>query len=178
MSLSPLPCKIVRSRRRTAAFAITREGKVVLRIPLFVSDKEAKRLIEENQDKLRGLVARWERAQAAKPIYRDEDIPRLKPIAADRLPPRVNYWAAKMGLSPASVKITSAKSRFGSCSSRGSICFSCFLMLYPDEAIDYVIVHELAHLKHLNHSPAFYRLVERYLPDYKRREAILKGKTN
>ena len=50
-------------------------------------------------------------------------------------------------------------------------------MLYPDDAIDYVIVHELAHLRHMNHSPAFYRLVERYLPDYKRREALLKGRT-
>ena len=75
------------------------------------------------------------------------------------------------------MKITSAKTRFGSCSNRRSICFSCFLMLYPDDAIDYVIVHELAHLKHMNHSPAFYRLVERYLPDYKRREALLKGRT-
>ena len=177
MSLSPLPCKIVRSKRRTAAFAITREGEVVLRIPQFVSDKEAKRLIEENRDKLLLLIARWERAQAAKPIYRDEDIPRLKAIAADRLPPRLDYWTAIMGLSPASVKITSAKTRFGSCSNRRSICFSCFLMLYPDDAIDYVIVHELAHLKHMNHAPAFYRLVERYLPDYKRREALLKGRT-
>lgn len=177
MSLSPLPCKIVRSKRRTAAFSVTRAGEVVLRIPLWVSDKEAQRLIETNQEKLHTLIARWKRAQATKPIYREEDIPRLKAIAAEKLPDRVAYWSAKMGLSPASVKITSAKTRFGSCSSRRSICFSCFLMLYPDDAIDYVIVHELAHLKHMNHSAAFYRLVERYLPDYKRREAILKGRT-
>ncbi|MBQ8383235.1 MAG: M48 family metallopeptidase [Clostridia bacterium] len=174
---TPISCKIVRSKRRTAAFSITREGEVVLRIPLWVSDKEAARLIADNQDKLRALVTRWERAQAAKPDYRDEDIPRLKAIAAQRLPERIAYWSARMGLTPASVKITSAKGRFGSCSNRGSVCFSCFLMLYPDDAIDYVIVHELAHLKHMNHSPAFYRLVERYLPDYRRREALLKGRT-
>lgn len=171
-----IPCRIVRSKRRTAAFSITREGEVLLRIPYFVSDKEAEKLIEDNADKLRALIARWERAQEAKPIYRDEEIPKLKALAAEKLPSRVEYWSKKMGLSPKSVKITSAKSRFGSCSSRGSICFSCFLMLSPDDAIDYVIVHELAHLKYLNHSPAFYRLVEHYLPDYKRREAILKGK--
>ena len=175
--MKDLPCRIVRSKRRTAAFSITREGVVVLRIPLFVSDREAARLIEENRDKLQGLIARWERSQAAKPAYREEDIPRLKAIAAERLPQRLAYWSAKMELSPTSVKITSAKTRFGSCSSRGSVCFSCFLMLYPDDAIDYVIVHELAHLRHMNHSPAFYRLVERYLPDYKRREALLKGRT-
>ena len=175
--MKDLPCQIVRSKRRTAAFSITRDGVVVLRIPLFVSDREAAQLIEENRYKLQGLIERWERSQAAKPAYREEDIPRLKAIAAERLPDRLSFWAARMGLSPASVKITSAKSRFGSCSSRGSICFSCFLMLYPAEAIDYVIVHELAHLRHMNHSAAFYRLVEAYLPDYRRREALLKGRT-
>lgn len=177
MENNQIPCRIIRSKRRTAAFSITRTGEVVLRIPLFVSDKEAKRLIEENREKLLTLIERWKRAQAAKPLYRDEDIPHLKAVAADKLPERVELWSAKMGLSPVSVKITSAKTRFGSCSSRKSICFSCFLMLYPDDAIDYVIVHELAHLKHMNHSAAFYRLVERYLPDYKRREALLKGRT-
>ena len=178
MENNQITCKIVRSKRRTAAFSITRTGEVMLRIPMFVSDKEANRMIENNRDKLSALVERWERSQAAKPIYRDEDIPQLKTIAINRLPARVEYWAAKMGLSPASVKITSAKARFGSCNSRRSICFSCFLMLYPDDAIDYVIVHELAHLKHMNHSAAFYRLVEHYLPDYRAREALLKGRSN
>lgn len=171
-------CKVVRSRRRTAAFTVTKDGEILLRVPLWVSDQEAHRLISENQTAIRSLRLRWERAMAQRPIYRDEEIPRLKLLAAERLPNLVNYWSAKMGLSPKSVKITSAKTRFGSCSSRGSICFSCFLMLYPNDAIEYVIVHELAHLKHLNHSAAFYRLVEHYLPDYQRRAAILKGNTH
>ncbi|MBO5778329.1 MAG: M48 family metallopeptidase [Clostridia bacterium] len=172
-----IECRIIRSKRRTAAFSITREGEILFRIPRWVTDQEAQRLIRDNQDKLRVLVEKWELSQATKPIYRDEDIPPLKALAAEKLPPRVEYWAKRMGLTPASVKITSAKTRFGSCSSRGSVCFSCFVMLYPDDAIDYVIVHELAHLKHLNHSAAFYRLVATYLPDYRRREAILKGRT-
>lgn len=173
-----IQCKVVRSKRRTAVFSITREGEVLLRVPLRVSDGEAQRIIENNQDKLRALVARWKKARAAKPVYRDEEIPHLKALAAEKLPPRVDYWSAKMGLSPASVKITSAKKRFGSCSNRGSVCFSCFLMLYPDDAIDYVIVHELAHLKHMDHSADFYRLVEQYLPDYRAQEALLKGRSN
>ena len=49
-------------------------------------------------------------------------------------------------------------------------------MLYPDEAIDYVVVHELAHIKHRNHSAQFYNLIEKYLPDYKTREKILKSR--
>ena len=79
-----------------------------------------------------------------------------------------------MGLYPASVKITSAATRFGSCSGKNSICFSYRLMLYPPEAVDYVVVHELAHIKEKNHSARFYALVERYMPDYREREKLLK----
>ena len=171
-----LPCQIVRTKRKTAAFSVTRDGQLQLRVPLWVSDREALRIIDENQNQLRALLERWKQSQATQPVYRDEDIPRLKELAAKIIPPRVDYWAKRMGLSPVSVKFTSAKTRFGSCSSRGSICFSCFLMMYPTSAIDYVIVHELSHLKYLNHSPAFYRLLSLYLPDYKDRDAILKGK--
>lgn len=176
MAKSSIPCKIIRSRRQTAAFSVTREGEAVLRIPLWVSDREAARLIEANEAKLLSLIARWKERQASKPEYRDEDIPQLKALAAQSLPERVQYYSSLMGLTPSALKITSAKSRFGSCSSRGSICFSCFVMLYPPDAIDYVIVHELAHLKYMNHSAAFYRLIASYLPDYKAREAILKGR--
>ena len=80
-----------------------------------------------------------------------------------------------MELVPAGIKITSARTRFGSCSSKNSICFSWRLMLYPPEAIDYVIVHELAHIRHHDHSPAFYALIEQYLPDWKARMKLLKS---
>ena len=72
------------------------------------------------------------------------------------------------------MKITSARKRFGSCSGKNSLCFSYWLMLYPQEAVDYVIVHELAHIVHKNHSAAFYRLIGQYLPDYRERIKMLK----
>ncbi len=173
-----IPCKIVRSRRKTAVFAVNRAGEMELRIPLWVSDRDAQKIIAENADTMNALLAHWQKKQAAKPIYRDEDIPRLKQMAKAYLLQKTAKWAEIMGLTPASVKITSAKGRFGSCNNRGWICYSCFLMLYPEDAIDYVIVHELAHLKYLNHSADFYQLIARYLPDYKRRDAILKGRTS
>ena len=80
-----------------------------------------------------------------------------------------------MGLAPTAVKITSARTRFGSCSSKNSLCFSLYLMQYPPEAIDAVVVHELCHMRHRNHSPAFYAEVERWLPDYREREKLLKS---
>ena len=79
-----------------------------------------------------------------------------------------------MGLKPSSVKITSAEKRFGSCSSKNGLCFSWRLLAYPTAAVEYVVVHELAHIKHHNHSPAFYALIEKYMPDYKERQKLLK----
>ena len=91
------------------------------------------------------------------------------------IPGRVEHFAARMGVRPTGVKITSAKSRFGSCSGKNSLCFSWRLMAYPPEAVDYVVVHELAHITVKNHSRAFYRLVEQYLPDWRERRELLKG---
>ena len=81
-----------------------------------------------------------------------------------------------MGVTPAGVRISPAKKRFGSCSAENRIAYSYRLMAYPEEAIDYVVVHELSHIRHKNHSPDFYAFVARFLPDHKAREAILKHK--
>ncbi|MBR7150378.1 MAG: M48 family metallopeptidase, partial [Oscillospiraceae bacterium] len=64
--------------------------------------------------------------------------------------------------------------RFGSCSGKNALSFSWRLMQYPMEAVDYVVVHELAHIREHNHSSAFYAIVERYLPDWRERAALLK----
>ena len=103
-----------------------------------------------------------------------EDRAALIAQAKEYLPQRTAHWSTVMGLVPAGIKITSARTRFGSCSGKNSICFSWRLMLYPPEAIDYVIVHELAHIRHHDHSPAFYALIAQYLPDWKARMKLLK----
>ena len=72
------------------------------------------------------------------------------------------------------ITITSAKSRFGSCSSEGNLSFSYRCMLYPHEVQEYIVVHELCHLVHMNHSKEFYRLIASVLPDYKKRIQYLK----
>lgn len=98
----------------------------------------------------------------------------LRRRAKAELPPRVAYYSQILGVTPTGIKITSAKKRFGSCNGKNSICFSLYLMQYPQAAIDYVVVHELCHIRHHDHSPAFYRLVESVLPDYKERERLLR----
>ena len=104
----------------------------------------------------------------------ESEIESLKARARAILPEKVAFWSKKMGVSPTGIKITTARKRFGSCSGKNSLCFSCFLMNYPEEAIDLVVVHELCHIKVKNHGQNFYTLLSQYLPDHKERKKLLK----
>ena len=118
-----------------------------------------------------------ERKRLKKALYpepTEEELPQFKKDALQYLTKRVEYYSELMGLYPSGIKITSGQKRLGSCNRRKGICFSWRLMDYPPEAIDYVVVHELAHIRHHNHSPAFYELVASVLPDYKKRQALLR----
>ena len=103
-----------------------------------------------------------------------EEIAALKRKAAEILPGKLAYWSDVTGLKPTGMKITTARKRYGSCSGKNSICFSCFLMRYPEEAIDLVVVHELCHIKEKNHGPRFYALLAQYLPDHKERNKLFR----
>jgi len=87
---------------------------------------------------------------------------------------RVSYYSAQMGIAPAAVKINGAKTRWGSCSAKRSINFSWRLAMAEDCVIDYVVVHELAHLIEMNHSVRFWAVVASVLPDYINRKKGLK----
>jgi predicted metal-dependent hydrolase len=87
---------------------------------------------------------------------------------------RVDFFARQMGVKPSAVKINSARTRWGSCSAKASLNFSWKLMLADKKIVDYVVVHELCHIKEMNHSPQFWSEVEKILPDYQERKAALK----
>lgn len=89
-------------------------------------------------------------------------------------PARVDLLAQAAGLHPTGVRITSARTRWGSCSARNSLSFTWRLMLAPSLASDYVIFHELAHVRVKNHAPAFWKLVESLMPGYQEQRAWLK----
>ena len=90
---------------------------------------------------------------------------------------KTSLWAAVMKLpEPPPPKITGAKTRWGSCGGKGGnrINYAYMLMMTDEECIDYVAVHELCHIVYKNHNADFYALVEKYIPDYKKREAKLR----
>ena len=89
-------------------------------------------------------------------------------------PGRVAFHSAAMGVVPSSVRVSSARSRFGSCNAAKKVSLSWRLMMAPPEVIDSVIIHELGHLKELNHSHRFWSFVRQFCPDYDRHKLWLK----
>ncbi len=143
-----------------------------MRAPLRCSDAYIEGFIAKNQ----GWIERHRAERLKEKHYTPEEVAELRRRAKEFLPARAAYFAARMGVKPAAVKITSARTRYGSCNSKGNICYSLYLMDKSPRAVDYVVVHELAHLRQLNHSAAFYEEIERILPDYKERIKELKEK--
>ena len=115
---------------------------------------------------------------------RDERLKKLPPLTPAmarafklRLPSVFDRWQRAMGLEPTDVSVRDMSSCWGSCRpATRRITISYRLAQYPEECTDYVVVHELAHLRYANHSRDFWALVERYFPEYKKCRAILRGK--
>lgn len=165
--------RLIRSARKTLAVEISRDGEVIVRAPLKMPKQYIEKFLSERHERIEDAI---ERTRERKPMYSSSapEAEALRKRAEEIIPQRVEYYAKIMGVEPKSVRITAAQKRFGSCSSRGTLCFSLNLMQYPGVAIDYVVVHELAHLVELNHSKKFWSVVEKYIPDYKKRRAMLK----
>ena len=168
---------LIYSNRRTVCLEVGKDQRVKVRAPHGMPKSEIIKFVEAHTAWIEKAIHRQgERADLGyEKTLSAEQIEELRTKASAYILPRVNEYAEEMGLFPTAVKISNAVSRFGSCSTKNSLNFSYRLMLYPKDAIDYVIVHELAHIRHHNHSKDFYKLIEAYLPDYKRRAALLKA---
>lgn len=168
------PYTLIRSGRRTLSVEVTREGQVVVRAPMRCSHAAVESFVAKHQGWIEKNV---EKQRLRREAYHEPTEAEMKAMierAKRELPQRVARYAAIMGVEPTGITITGAQKRFGSCSGKNRICFSWRLMDYPDEAIDYVVVHELAHIVHKNHGQAFYALIESILPDYRQRVKLLK----
>ena len=168
--------ELIRSRRKTLALEITRDCRVLVRAPMRASQNTIDSFVAAHRDWIaKHLELQRQRAASAPPPPTEAEIQALKSQARAVLPEKVAYWSQVMGLSPTGIKITAARKRYGSCSGKNSLCFSCFLMEKPEAAIDLVVVHELCHIREKNHGPRFYALLAQYLPDHRERQKLLRA---
>lgn len=162
--------QLIRSRRRTVAIQITRQG-VVVRAPLQMSAGAIRDFVQSKQAWIERALAAQIPAQPALSAEALKDLTRQ---AAQALPARVAFYASLLQVSYGRITIRHQKTRWGSCSGKGNLNFNCLLMLAPPQVQDYVVVHELCHRLEMNHSPRFWALVEGVLPDYRKHRRWLK----
>lgn len=163
-----------RSKRKTVALQITPAAEIVIRAPLLMSEAEIAAVVERKRPWLEKHLQLQQRLRQSYPEPSRAEAEAFRARAQRVLPQRVAHYAERMQLYPSSLRIGSARRSFGSCNAANALTFSWRLMQYPDEAIDYVVVHELAHIAHKNHSPAFYACIAQVMPDYKQRQALFR----
>ena len=164
---------IIYSSRKTLALSIV-DCKLIVRAPYRFPKMKIREEVEKHKEWIDKHIAAQQKKRDAFSSLSDDDIKKLKKDARKYLAEKTAYYAKIMGLKYGRISITSATKRFGSCNDKGNICFSYRLMLYPEAAREYVVVHELAHLCEMNHSERFYQIVASVLPDYKARKRLLK----
>lgn len=173
---------IIRSNRKTVSIEVKPDLTVTLRVPRRITEKEIDQILNEKQSwinkHLEQMQVRNSELEARKqPMLSMDDIKKLAEEALAYIPDRVKHYAPMVGangISYGRITIRNQKSRWGSCSEKGNLNFNCLLMLTPPDVIDYVVVHELCHRIHMDHSAAFWAAVQKVLPDYKKAKKWLK----
>lgn len=160
---------IIRSSRKTLSIQVASDGSLILRVPYRVSDRQLRGFLSDKAEWIRKhqTMVRTARDAAQDTPLSEQDIKKLASDACEIIPGEVAFWAQRMGVTYGKITIRNQKTRWGSCSSSGNLNFNCLLMLAPEEARSYVIVHELCHRKHMDHSAAFWNEVELTMPNYR-----------
>ena len=179
---------IIRSKRKTLGLEVKYDGTVNARVPMRAPREIIERFIREHEAWIVRKRQEWSLAgnkddMAGQHGVNAIDPSRILPAVETKegkakirqyIEKQVEYYAGLMGVTYGRISMRNQKTRWGSCSSQGNLNFNNRLLFVPEELVDYVIVHELAHRKEMNHSNAFWNVVARYLPDYKERRRKLK----
>lgn len=174
-----LPATIIRSKRRTVGISIKPGGKIIIRAPRLLPKTAILSFAYEKAD---WILSSYEKQKDRTVPSKDEPKDaatlalekRYRDAAKEYIPKRVEYYNEFTGGTYHKITIRDQKTRWGSCSSNGTLSFNYRLMLAPPRVLDYVVVHELCHLTHMNHSTDFWNMVASILPDYKEYRKWLK----
>lgn len=167
--------ELIYSSRRTLAVQITAAGQVRVRAPRRTSRASIDRfLIEKEAWVLKYLTRAFEHASPPPPPLPESERRRYMELAREIFTRKAAYYASVMKVTYGRISIREQKTRWGSCSSKGNLNFNWRLIFAPEEVLDYIVVHELAHRREMNHSQAFYDIVESVLPEYKKEQKWLR----
>ena len=173
--------QLIRSSRRTIAIQISPDGRVTVRAPQRCSKAVIENFVLEKQDWIEQKQLELKRKQQEREARREKQMPwteadyqKARELARTVFTQKTALYASLMGVSYGRISIRDQKTRWGSCSGKGNLNFNWRLILAPEAVRDYVVVHELAHRKEMNHSSKFWGIVEAVLPDYRRQRLWLK----
>lgn len=151
---------------RRYVIRVRSDGSVRVTVPRWGSRRQAELFAQEQRPWIERQRARVRESATQRPSYAPEAIASLRRQAALELPERLLHLARHHGLHVSRISVRNQRSRWGSCSPSGHICLNWRLVLMPDHVRDYVLIHELMHLRRLDHSRHFWRLVAHACPDY------------
>ena len=151
--------KIVYSRIKNLYIHI-KDGEIIVKAPRRVSKKEIDKIVKSKEERIKKTLAKTKIKSEKEKLYTDEE---FKSIVQDT----ANELIKETGLIPNKVRIRDIKYAWGSCSANKNVTISYKLIYYSKDAIKYVILHELCHIKYMNHSKDFWNLVATFMPNYK-----------
>lgn len=137
-----------------------KDGKVIIKAPKRILKKELEKIIENKKEWIKNSLEKSKQKQEKNNLYTEE---KFKEIVEKNL----NELIKETGLVPNQIRIRNIKYAWGTCSPNKNITINYNLIKYSERAIRYVILHELCHLKYMNHSKDFWDLVKKYMPEYK-----------
>lgn len=169
---------IIKSKRKSIGLEIRGDGSIVVRTPGFLSEYMICEFVEKHrnwiEEKRKHIIERNRNADRIRfPEYNSlsaED----KALIREKYLERVNHYSKIMGVEINRLTIRNQRTRWGSLSSRKNMNLNYRLYYMPQELLDYVVVHELSHVRHMNHSKEFWNEVGKYYPEYRRERKRLK----
>ena len=163
---------IKRSSRKTLGIYI-KSGEVEVRAPMRVSERRIDKFVEKNKQWIQKQLKKHAERKSSLPELTEDETKTARKKARSILQDKLDYWSQITGLEYNQLRLKENSTNWGSCSTKRNINLDWRLTLLPEPICDYVILHEVCHLKEMNHGPRFWSLVERYMPEYRERKLWL-----